>query len=85
MVINEGETAPVGAAIGILAETEDEIADAKAKAAASSGGSAVPAPKVENSSPFTQKVDVPPLLLQLHLLRVPGKVVATPNAKKLAK
>ncbi|XP_073147472.1 dihydrolipoyllysine-residue acetyltransferase component 4 of pyruvate dehydrogenase complex, chloroplastic-like [Henckelia pumila] len=78
IVIDEGKTAPVGAAIGILAETEDEIAEAKAKAAASSGGSAVPAPKMENFAP-SQKVDVPPQAT------VPPASVATPYAKKLAK
>ncbi|KAJ6903006.1 Biotin-lipoyl domain-containing protein [Populus alba x Populus x berolinensis] len=33
IVVPEGETAPVGAPIGLLAETEEEIAEAKAKAA----------------------------------------------------
>nr|KJB80008.1 hypothetical protein B456_013G077100 [Gossypium raimondii] len=44
IVVGEGETAPVGAAIGILAETEDEIAEAKAKAASKSGASTPSAP-----------------------------------------
>lgn len=37
--VPEGETALVGAPIGLLAETEDEISEAKAKAATKSGGS----------------------------------------------
>lgn len=54
------------------------------KAAASSGGSAVPAPKVENS-PSNQKVDVPTPATSPPAPDTPGKVVATPYAKKLAK
>ncbi|KAJ6772019.1 DIHYDROLIPOYLLYSINE-RESIDUE ACETYLTRANSFERASE COMPONENT 4 OF PYRUVATE DEHYDROGENASE COMPLEX CHLOROPLASTIC [Salix koriyanagi] len=43
IVVPEGETAPVGAPIGLLAETEEEIAEAKAKAASKAGGSSSPA------------------------------------------
>lgn len=88
IVVPEGESAPVGAPIGLLAETEDEIAEAKAKAAANSGSSsspavadttpavtATPAPAVAQPSPSS-----PPAALAK-----PGKIVATPFAKKLAK
>ncbi|XAR72369.1 Dihydrolipoyllysine-residue acetyltransferase [Bertholletia excelsa] len=34
IVVGEGEIAPVGAPIGLLAETEEEVAEAKAKALA---------------------------------------------------
>lgn len=86
IVINEGETAPVGAAIGILAETEDEIAEAKAKATSQfSSASAPSAPKVEESPP-APKVDAPsPAVAAAPAPYKPGKVVATPYAKKLAK
>ncbi|CAA3006111.1 dihydrolipoyllysine-residue acetyltransferase component 4 of pyruvate dehydrogenase complex [Olea europaea subsp. europaea] len=86
IVINEGETAPVGAAIGILAETEGEIAEAKAKATSQFSSAPAPsAPKVEESSP-APKVDAPsPPVDAAPAPSTPGKVVATPYAKKLAK
>lgn len=85
IVVNEGETAPVGAAIGILAETEDEIAEAKAKAAAQSASApAVSPPKVEEPVPVAPKVEAPTPAVSATPA-TPGKVVATPYAKKLAK
>lgn len=78
IVVNEGESAPVGAPIGLLAETEDEIAEAKAKAqgqsgSSSSGSPTTPEPVVEAQSAAGVSSDGP------------RKIVATPNAKKLAK
>ncbi|KAI3467106.1 hypothetical protein Pfo_023769 [Paulownia fortunei] len=85
IVVNEGETAPVGAPIGLLAETEDEIAEAKAKAAAqSSSAPTTSAPKVEESAPVATKVEAPAPSVSAAPA-TPGKVVATPYAKKLAK
>jgi pyruvate dehydrogenase E2 component (dihydrolipoamide acetyltransferase) len=46
IVVGDGEVAPVGAAIGILAETEEELEEAKAKASSSS-----PSPSPSPSSP----------------------------------
>ncbi|KAL3367898.1 hypothetical protein AABB24_008996 [Solanum stoloniferum] len=74
IVVNEGETALVGAPIGLLAETEDEIAEAKAKAKGQSGGSSSGSESTpEPQSPVGVSSDEP------------KKIVATPNAKKLAK
>ncbi|KAH6763015.1 2-oxoacid dehydrogenases acyltransferase family protein [Perilla frutescens var. hirtella] len=85
IVVNDGETAPVGAAIGILAETEEEIAEAKAKAATqSSSAPAASAPKVEESAPAPAKVEAP-APVAAAAPATPGKVTATPYAKKLAK
>ncbi|XP_057765720.1 dihydrolipoyllysine-residue acetyltransferase component 4 of pyruvate dehydrogenase complex, chloroplastic [Salvia miltiorrhiza] len=85
IVVNEGETAPVGAAIGILAETEGEIAEAKAKAAAqSSSAPAAPPPEVEKPAPVAPKAEAPAPVAAASPA-TPGKVVATPFAKKLAK
>ncbi|KAL2519098.1 Dihydrolipoyllysine-residue acetyltransferase component 4 of pyruvate dehydrogenase complex [Abeliophyllum distichum] len=90
IVVNEGETAPVGTAIGILAETEDEISEAKAKATSQSSSAPSPsAPNVEESSPAS-KVDAPSPAVAAapaptSAPSTPGKVVATPYAKKLAK
>ncbi|KAL6577687.1 Lta2p [Orobanche minor] len=80
IVVNKGETAPVGSPIGLLAETEDEVAEAKAKAAAlSPSRPATSAPKSEESAPVAE-VEAP-----VPTVATPGKVVATPYAKKLAK
>ncbi|EYU29963.1 hypothetical protein ABFS82_05G031700 [Erythranthe guttata] len=48
ILVSEGETAPIGAPIGLLAETEDEIAEARAKAAAQSSPIAEPEKVVAN-------------------------------------
>ncbi|KAL0463600.1 UNVERIFIED_CONTAM: pyruvate dehydrogenase complex, chloroplastic [Sesamum latifolium] len=85
IVVNDGETAPVGAPIGLLAETEDEVAEAKAKAAAqSSSAPSAAAPKVEESAPVATKAEAPAPAVAAAPA-TPGKVVATPYAKKLAK
>ncbi|KAK6134072.1 hypothetical protein DH2020_032169 [Rehmannia glutinosa] len=77
---------PVGSPIGLLAETEDEIAEAKAKAAAQSSSAAptASAPKVEEPGPVTANVEAPAPAVAAAPA-TPGKVVATPYAKKLAK
>lgn len=87
IVVNEGETAPVGSAIGILAETEGEIDEAKAKAAAKSSAAAPAASelKVEEFAPAAPKVEAPAPAAAAAAPATPGKVVATPSAKKLAK
>lgn len=83
IVVPEGESAPVGAAIGILAETEAEVAEAKAKAA--SAGAAAPAspPVASTHAPAV----FPPESKKVaeSAPSGPRKTVATPYAKKLAK
>ncbi|MCO5603278.1 hypothetical protein L7F22_057427 [Adiantum nelumboides] len=44
IVVGDGEVAPVGAAIGILAENEEDVAEAKSKAAAAGGANSGAAP-----------------------------------------
>ncbi|KAI7734573.1 hypothetical protein M8C21_009825 [Ambrosia artemisiifolia] len=91
IVVPEGESAPVGAPIGLLAETEAEIEEAKAKAAsAGSGGGSVPAPAPAAvpaapvvSTPATAAVAVS--TPAVAVADGPKKVVLTPFAKKLAK
>lgn len=88
IVVGEGETAPVGAAIGLLAENEQEIAEAKAKALAQSQGSAPPAPSpAKADAPAAPKSEpsAPPLPAVPAPADGPRKTVATPYAKKLAK
>ncbi|XP_021299886.1 dihydrolipoyllysine-residue acetyltransferase component 4 of pyruvate dehydrogenase complex, chloroplastic [Herrania umbratica] len=88
IVVGEGETAPVGAAIGILAETEDEIAEAKAKAASKSGASTPSAPPPSPAPAATSTPAPPkpaPAPAPAPVAEGPRKTVATPHAKKLAK
>ncbi|KAL7001189.1 Lta2p [Sarracenia purpurea var. burkii] len=86
IVVAEGEVAPVGAPIGLLAETEEEIAEAKAKAATSSSQSATPPatalPPPSPQPPPVAAAPPPAAKVQTDGLR---KVVVTPYAKKLAK
>lgn len=97
IVVGDGEVASVGSAIGILAENEDEIAEAKSKAAAASnGGAATSAPPPPPLSPAPAAVEaakVPteprvlsPIVALTHPASDGGKrIVASPYAKKLAK
>lgn len=83
IVVNEGETAPVGAAIGLLAETEEEIAEAKAKAQSQSQAAPAASSPAPPSSPKAEISSRPP---PPHpAASGPRKTVATPFAKKLAK
>ncbi|EOA23901.1 hypothetical protein CARUB_v10017115mg [Capsella rubella] len=87
IVVGEGETAPVGAAIGLLAETEAEIEEAKTKAASKSSSSpaaeaVVPSPPPVTSSPAPAIAQPAPVTA---VADGPRKTVATPYAKKLAK
>lgn len=86
IVVGEGESAPVGAAIGLLAETEDEVAEAKAKASkvASSAPPASAAPPPPSAA--APAVAPPsPKAAPVVVSDGPRKIVATPAAKKLAK
>ncbi|KAI7996679.1 hypothetical protein LOK49_LG10G00694 [Camellia lanceoleosa] len=74
IVVGEGGVAPVGAPIGLLAESQDEIAEAKAKAATSSSHSAPSAAPPPPLAPPASAASV-----------APRKIVVTPFAKKLAK
>ncbi|XP_023914907.1 dihydrolipoyllysine-residue acetyltransferase component 4 of pyruvate dehydrogenase complex, chloroplastic isoform X1 [Quercus suber] len=80
IVVPEGDSAPVGAPIGLLAETEDEIAEAKAKAKANSTS---PPPTSSPAPPISQPQPQPPPSKPVS--DSPRKTVATPFAKKLAK
>ncbi|KAI3696217.1 hypothetical protein L1987_79228 [Smallanthus sonchifolius] len=88
IVVPEGESAPVGAPIGLLAETEAEIEEARAKAA-SAGGSSPPkiaADAPVAASPPSAPVAAPPTPAAAPVVADgPRKIVSTPFAKKLAK
>ncbi|KAG9152268.1 hypothetical protein Leryth_025949 [Lithospermum erythrorhizon] len=85
IVVNDGETAPVGAPIGILAETEDEIDQAKAKANATAGD--VPPQTKDDASAGMAAASsaADPTATPKGGNEVGNKIVVTPFAKKLAK
>ncbi|KAL8241910.1 hypothetical protein R6Q59_012212 [Mikania micrantha] len=89
IVVPEGESAPVGAPIGLLAETEAEIEEAKAKAASSGGSSpattASNAPPPPSPSPSAPVAAAPAPAAAPAVADGPRKIVSTPYAKKLAK
>ncbi len=82
IVVDAGGTAPVGAAIALLAESEDEMDAAKQKASELESGtpseSSSPAPAPAPSTNGTQEAAAAPE-------RKGDRVIASPRAKKLAK
>ena len=84
-----GSTAPVGETIGLIVETEAEIADAKANAPAPAAPAAAAAPA---ATPPTPPVAAAPVaaapVVAVPVVAAPvvsnGRVVASPRAKKLA-
>ncbi|KAF3324200.1 Dihydrolipoyllysine-residue acetyltransferase component 4 of pyruvate dehydrogenase [Carex littledalei] len=92
IVVSEGESAPVGAAIAFLAETEEEVSMAKAKAESTSSGGGTAAPSggsataVETDGKVASTPTVAaPTPAVTAVAEGPKKIVATPQAKKLAK
>ncbi|KAA8538608.1 hypothetical protein F0562_028198 [Nyssa sinensis] len=98
IMVDEGGVAAVGSAIALLAETEDEIAEAKSKASSSSSTSSSAAtsdsspPPLEAAvadlahSPPAAVVKVTVTASSVHPASGEGKrIVASPYAKKLAK
>jgi len=93
IVVAAGDSAPVGEAIALLAESEDEIEAAKQQAAArASGGSGEPAPAAATvSEPATAAVaTVPDTAPSTNGASSgagnrSGRVVVSPRARKLAK
>ncbi|XP_078444195.1 2-oxoacid dehydrogenases acyltransferase family protein [Wolffia australiana] len=79
VVVAEGETAPVGAPIGLLAESEEEIPAARARA----GSLAAPSPPSDPSPP--PPVPSPPSSSPPPPVAAAAAPVLTPHAKKLAK
>ena len=89
-----GSTAPVGETIGLIVETEAEIADAQAKAPSAPAVAPAPAPAptpaaVQASAPTPAPAPVPaPAPIAAPAPSAPvvndGRIVASPRAKKLA-
>ncbi|OEL16221.1 Dihydrolipoyllysine-residue acetyltransferase component 5 of pyruvate dehydrogenase complex, chloroplastic [Dichanthelium oligosanthes] len=96
VLVPAGESAPVGSAIALLAESEEEIPAAQSKAASfSSSGSASPPPPQETAAQEASAPPPPPPPPAPVAVSAPAppspatqggaRVVASPYAKKLAK
>ncbi|MGB1022391.1 MAG: dihydrolipoamide acetyltransferase family protein [Synechococcus sp.] len=87
-----GSTAPVGETIGLIVETEAEIADAQAKAPSAAPAASAPAPTpapaaVQAPAPTPAPTPAPAAPAPVAAAAAPvanGRVVASPRAKKLA-
>ena len=84
-----GSTAPVGETIGLIVETEAEIAEAKAKApsapaAAAAPAQAPPAPAPSPAPTASAPAPTPVAPAPVSAVVNDGRIVASPRAKKLA-
>ncbi|MBW4558571.1 MAG: 2-oxo acid dehydrogenase subunit E2 [Trichormus sp. ATA11-4-KO1] len=82
IIVEAGDTAPVGSAIAYVAETEAEIATAKSLA--NSGGAAA-TPTSAPEPVATASVEMPALATQNGSNHREGRLVVSPRARKLAK
>lgn len=88
ILVEAGEEAPVGQAIALIAETEEEIAQAQQKAPTNSGQSEASTPP----SPPEEKAETKPQATKTETATPSpssngksNRIVASPRAKKLAK
>jgi len=96
VLVEAGGTAPVGDTIGLIAESEAEIADVQAQAQAKAAAAPAPAapaavpppaaPVVHApvAAPVAPALPAPAVVAQAAPAVADGRVVATPRAKKLA-
>ncbi len=85
IIVPAGESAPVGAAIAYVVETEAEIADSAAQAKSSgTTATAEVATTTGNGAVFTAVAE-PTTTSQNGSNHKEGRIVASPRAKKLAK
>ena len=94
VLVEAGGTAPVGDTIGLIAESEAEIADVQAQAQAAAAPApaapaAVPPPAAPVvhapvAAPVAPALPAPAVVAQAAPAVADGRVVATPRAKKLA-
>jgi pyruvate dehydrogenase E2 component (dihydrolipoamide acetyltransferase) len=87
IAVPAGDSSPVGSTLGLIAETEAEIAQAQEKMKGASFAPAAPAPAALDPTPET--VAAAPALNGGATVEVPvvatGRIVASPRARKLAK
>lgn len=84
IAVPAGESAPVGAPIALVAETEAEIEAAKHQIAQSSQEPAVATAQNE-TAPTPEPLAVAPAAAQDTSSRRNGRIIASPRARKLAK
>ncbi len=84
ITVPAGETATVGAAIALLAETEAEIEQVKQQAAQSSPGTTT-ASTGNDKPPTPEPVEAASTTVQDSSIPRNGRIVASPRARKLAK
>jgi pyruvate dehydrogenase E2 component (dihydrolipoamide acetyltransferase) len=82
IIVEAGETAPVGSAIAFIAETEAEIEQAKSLANSGSVATTTSSPELISA---TASVATPALASQNGSNHKEGRLVASPRARKLAK
>jgi pyruvate dehydrogenase E2 component (dihydrolipoamide acetyltransferase) len=82
ILVEDGQEAPVGAAIALLAETEAEIETAKQQAASKSSASSEPSAAPATAAPATTPEPEP---VAATTSSTNGRIVASPRARKLAK
>ncbi|MQL89669.1 hypothetical protein Taro_022249 [Colocasia esculenta] len=85
IVVPEGQTAPVGAAIGLLAESEEEVAEARSRAQSQTQAPPHSSPSAPSPPPPSPAAAAVPAPQKVAVPDGPRKAVATPYAKKLAK
>ncbi|MEH2056530.1 MAG: dihydrolipoamide acetyltransferase family protein [Nostoc sp.] len=83
IIVEAGETAPVGSAIAFIAETEAEIE--QAKSLANSSGAAATTTSSPEPIAATASAATPALASQNGSNHKEGRLVASPRARKLAK
>jgi pyruvate dehydrogenase E2 component (dihydrolipoamide acetyltransferase) len=84
ITVPAGESAPVGAAIALVAETEAEIETAQQQATPSSPEPAVATAQKE-TAPAPEPVEAAPAATQDPPSRRNGRIIVSPRARKLAK
>jgi pyruvate dehydrogenase E2 component (dihydrolipoamide acetyltransferase) len=84
ITVQAGESAPVGAAIALVAETEAEIDTAKQQTPQSSPASATATTPTE-TAPAPEPVEATPAAVQDPPSYRNGRIIASPRARKLAK
>jgi pyruvate dehydrogenase E2 component (dihydrolipoamide acetyltransferase) len=85
IVTQAGETAPVGAAIALLAETEAEIETVKQQAISGTTETSKPEATVTSSTPASAPVETSVAASINGSSHKSGRVVASPRARKMAK
>ncbi len=91
ILVDSGDTAPVGAAIALIAETEAEIATAKQKNNSPGGDFTAPAPKTDPTTSPGQMADVANTVATTASPQngasnhQEGRIMVSPRARKLAK